>query len=415
MNPLVAVMPRFVLERRLESMISVWRQMGNYPIAVELWNDKLLSLGESPQLILHLHSPKALLQLMKPSLASLGEAYVEGDLDFDGRMLDAIRTISDFMGALGSADNRAKPRKSHHSRAADSESIEHHYDVSNEFYRLWLDEQMVYSCAYFRTPADTLEQAQIQKIDHILTKIQLRPGEHLLDIGCGWGALVLRAAQQYGAHCVGITLSKQQYEEANRRVSAAGLQDCCEIRLQDYRDVSGSFDKITSVGMFEHVGLKNLQVYFRKIYDLLPDGGIALNHGITSTDSDSGESPFGGGDFIDHYVFPNGELPHIGLVLKEMCAAGLEAVDVENLRLHYARTLEAWTERFENNSARLREIAGDTRFRIWRAYLAGCAYGFAHRWITLHQIVTCKLGHEGTYPLPLTRDYMYASTPRILQ
>ena len=211
-----------------------------------------------------------------------------------------------------------------------------------------------------------------------------------------------------GARCVGITLSQQQFEEASRRVQVAGLQDRCEIRLQDYRDVTEEFDKITSVGMFEHVGLNHLRDYFRKIYALLPDGGIALNHGITSTDPDSEESPYGGGDFIHRYVFPNGELPHIGLLLKEMSAAGLETADVENLRRHYARTLEHWTDRFENNAAQLRRIAGDKRYRVWRAYLAGCAYGFANQWISLYQIVACKADKQSAYALPMTRDYMYS-------
>lgn len=408
MNQLVAVLPRFLLERRIESLISSWAKFGDYPIAVQLWNGRRYELGKSPKVVLHLRSPKAVARMFKPSLASFGTAYVEGELDFDGHIRDAIHTVTGVITAVSDGMAAASPlRRARHTRQLDSASIEHHYDVSNEFYGLWLDARMVYSCAYFRSPDDSLEQAQLQKIDHILNKIQLRPGERLLDIGCGWGALVLRAAGHYGAHCVGITLSKQQYEEATRRVRMAGLEDRCEIRLQDYRDVVDSFDKITSVGMFEHVGLNNLRAYFRKIHDLLPEGGVALNHGITSSDPDSGETPFGGGDFIDRYVFPNGELPHIGLALKEMSAAGLEVCDVENLRLHYARTLDHWTDRFEANSARLREIAGERRFRIWRAYLAGCAYGFAHGWIALHQILACKPGQPGSHALPLTRDYMY--------
>lgn len=409
MNSLVAALPEFLLERKLESLFSSWRnKFGEYPITFELWNGKRYGLGESSQLVLRIRSPQALVRLLEPSLASLGEAYVEGDVDFEGRMSEAFRTVAGFVSSLGENARRPRVRTARHSRKLDSESIAHHYDVSNEFYRLWLDENMVYSCGYFRSDEDTLEQAQIQKIRHILNKIQLRPGETLLDIGCGWGALVLHAAREYGARCVGITLSQEQHEEATRRVRAAGLQDRCEIRLQDYRDVSGSFDKITSVGMYEHVGLKHLQAYFGRICALLRDGGVALNHGITSTDAESGQSPYGSGDFIGRYVFPNGELPHIGLVLKEMSAAGLETADVENLRCHYVTTLERWSERFENNAERLKEIAGDRRFRIWRAYLAGCAYGFAHQWISIYQILGCKAGGGTRYPLPMTRDYMYA-------
>src|SRR5258708_38077645 len=203
-----------------------------------------------------------------------------------------------------------------------------------------LEPNMVYSCAYFENGDEDLATAQIKKIDHILTKIQLQPGQRLLDIGCGWGALVLRAAQKFCAKCVGVTLSQNQFDLATKRVKDAGLEGQIEIRLQDYRDVQGQFDRITSVGMFEHVGRKNLPGYFAKVRELLVDDGIAMNHGITSTDFNSGETALGGGEFIDRYVFPDGELPHIGLALEALQEGGLEAVDVESLRRHYARTLD---------------------------------------------------------------------------
>jgi len=265
---------------------------------------------------------------------------------------------------------------------------------------------MVYSCAYFRSPQDSLDDAQMQKIDHILVKLRVKPGDRLLDIGCGWGALITRAAQKFGAKPVGITLSRNQYDLARERIAAAGLADRCEVRLEDYRDLSGKFDRIASVGMFEHVGLKNLRAYFSKIRDLLEDGGTVMNHGITAGDPDSAESPLGASDYIERYVFPHGELPHISRTLYEMCAAGLEPVDVENLRRHYALTLAHWCERFEAHGQQLREIAGDKRWRIWRMYLAGCAYGFANEWMALHQILAVK-GASGGSVLPLTRDYMY--------
>jgi cyclopropane-fatty-acyl-phospholipid synthase len=313
-------------------------------------------------------------------------------------------TVAARLAAHDNQSSRRGPRMIRHTRKIDAEAIAYHYDVSNEFYSLWLDKNMVYSCGYFRSPDDSLEAAQIQKIDHILTKLRVQPGDRLLDIGCGWGALILRAAEKFGAKAVGVTLSRNQYELAQERIATAGWADRCEVRIEDYRDVTGTFDRITSVGMFEHVGLKNLRGYFTKVRELLADNGATLNHGITSTDPDSGETPWGGGDFMERYVFPNGEVPHISLALKEMCAAGLEPMDVENLRRHYAMTLTHWTERFEVAGERLKAIAGEKRWRIWRLYLAGCAHGFANNWMALHQVLAIK---GGANVLPLTREYMY--------
>jgi cyclopropane-fatty-acyl-phospholipid synthase len=373
------------------------------PLRIRLWNGIEAALGSTPVMTIDVSNAAALRHLLNPSLDSLGHAYVEEKVHVDGRLTDII-AVAARLAAHGSRHNRRGPRIIRHTRRVDAEAIAYHYDVSNEFYSQWLDRSMVYSCAYFRSPDDSLEVAQMQKIDHILTKMRVRPGDRLLDIGCGWGALIMRAAEKYGAKALGITLSRNQYELAKERIAAAGLADRCEVRLEDYRDVTGSFDRISSVGMFEHVGLKNLRAYFTRMRELLADDGVSLNHGITSTDPDSGESPFGGGEFIERYVFPHGELPHISLVLKEMCAAGLEPVDVENLRRHYALTLAHWAERFEAAGERLRQIAGERRWRIWRIYLAGCAHGFAQGWVALHQVLATKAGAD---VLPLTRNYMY--------
>ncbi len=406
-----AALPGRVLEKRLDEYIRRLREKVSLPLSLSLWNGHEHHFGPDPQVRLHLRAPSALEHVIHPSLDGLGEAYVEGDIDIDGPVIEVVRVASLLSQHGGESDERAHARRYRHSRKLDAASIGYHYDVSNEFYRLWLDREMVYSCAYFRDEADSLETAQTQKIDHILNKIRVKPGERLLDIGCGWGALVLRAAQKYGARCIGITLSKNQFELATQHVREAGLENRIEIRIQDYRDVRGQFEKITSVGMFEHVGLANLREYFTRIRELLADGGVAMNHGITSTDPDSGETPYGGGRFIGRYVFPNGELPHISLALKEMSAAGLEVMDVENLRLHYACTLEHWTERFEANADRLRELVGDKRFRIWRIYLAGCAHGFRQHWMALHQIVACKPQRSfKAHPLPMTREYMYRNS-----
>jgi cyclopropane-fatty-acyl-phospholipid synthase len=294
-----------------------------------------------------------------------------------------------------------------HTRAGDAEDIGHHYDVSNDFYKLWLDPQMVYSCAYFAGGTEDLAAAQTAKLDHILNKLMLQPGERLLDIGCGWGALAIRAAQR-GAKVVGITLSQNQLDYAREEVARQRLASRIELRLQDYRDVDQSFDKISSVGMFEHVGLKNLRLYFTTMRRLLNDGGLALNHGITSTDPDNGATPYGASDFIEKYVFPHGELPHIGLVLKEMEAAGLEALDVESLKRHYHRTLQIWAENYEANTAAIKAQVPELTYRVWRVYLAGCAYAFAQHWVSIHQVLVCKVGAASYLnPTPWNRSYMY--------
>jgi cyclopropane-fatty-acyl-phospholipid synthase len=390
-------------EARLQKFVEHMRR-SNLPLRIQLWDGNCFDLGAAPAVTLVVKKTAALRHLLSPTLDGLGHAYVEGEIEVTGKVMDIVDTAA-HLAAHAIGKTRHGARMVRHTRKIDAEAIAYHYDVSNDFYALWLDRNMVYSCGYFRTPQDSLEDAQMQKIDHILTKIRLRPGDRLLDVGCGWGALAMRAAQKFGARVLGVTLSQRQYELACERIAAAGLQDRCEIRIEDYRDVTGSFDRITSVGMFEHVGLKNLRGYFARLRTLLADDGIMMNHGITSTDAESAESPFGGGDFIDRYVFPHGELPHIGLVLEEMSAAGLEAVDVENLRRHYALTLRHWAERFESAPEQLRELAGEKRWRIWRMYLAGCAYGFEQDWISIHQVLAVKSGVAS--PLPLTRDYMY--------
>ena len=391
-------------ERRFDQFMDRMRDH-DIPLSLNLWNGAAFDFGQQSCVTISIPNARAVKHFLPPTLDSLGRAYVEGEIEVNGELTDIIE-VAARLASKATGRQRRGPRMIRHTRKVDAEAIAYHYDVSNEFYSLWLDQNMVYSCGYFRSPEDTLETAQIQKIDHILTKLRIKPGDRLLDIGCGWGALVMRAAEKYGAKVLGITLSRNQYELAQERIAAAGLADRCEVRIEDYRDVSGKFDRITSVGMFEHVGLKNLRGYFEKVHDLLADDGVAMNHGITSSDPSSAESPFGGGDFIERYVFPHGELPHIGLVLQEMSAAGLEAVDVENLRRHYAMTLNHWVERYEAAGEKLLNIAGEKRWRIWRMYLAGCAYGFAQNWIALHQVVALR---SGSCALPLTRDYMYGN------
>ena len=396
------------LERRLERMLERLKRTAAIPLRLELWNGRAFDLASQPTVKIGVPSPSALRFLISPNLMKLGQAYVEGHLRVEGSIVEIFRVAEGLARGAASRGHKGLRRIWRHSRTRDRQAIEYHYDVSNDFYSLWLDRNMVYSCAYFRSETDTLEAAQEQKLDHILAKLMLRPGERFLDIGCGWGALILHAAKKYGARATGVTLSRNQYEFAARRIREEGLEGRCEVRLQDYRDIPGrgAFDKIASIGMFEHVGLHYLKAYFGKINSLLADGGLVLNHGITSSDPESAEVGMGAGDFIHRYVFPHGELPHVSLVLHEMASAKLEATDVESLRRHYALTCQEWARRLEENREQAIASAGDKRYRIWQVYLAGCAHGFAHEWMNIYQVLARKEG-AASNPLPLTRDYMY--------
>ena len=397
------------VQDRLSAWIGGIRSQVALPLRIELWNGQCVDFSsETPRVTIRLPQASAARYLLTPSLANLGSAYVEGAIEVRGAAQDMIAIVNALARTTLKAEGKFARivRSIRHDKHKDAQAVRYHYDVSNDFYAQFLDSNMVYSCAYFEHGDESLDAAQTRKIDHILTKIQLRPGQSLLDIGCGWGALVLRAAQQYGARCVGVTLSENQFALAQERVARAGLAHLVEIRLQDYREVTGQFDRITSVGMFEHVGIRHLPEYFTRVNALLAPDGWAMNHGITSTDPDNGETPYGAGEFIDRYVFPQGELAHVGQVLKAMQQGGLEAYDVENLRRHYARTCALWTDRFEANQAAIRPLAGDKRFRIWHVYLAGCSYAFDQDWISLYQIVCGKAGRHPA-ALPWNRHYIY--------
>jgi cyclopropane-fatty-acyl-phospholipid synthase len=399
------------LERRLERLVAKLKRSASIPLRLELWNGRAFDLASEPKVKIGVTSPSALRFLISPNLMKLGYAYVEGYLRVEGPILEVFRVAESLARSAASRGSRGLHRVWRHTKRGDRDAIQYHYDVSNDFYALWLDRNMVYSCAYFHSEADSLDTAQEQKLDHILNKLMLKPGERFLDIGCGWGALILRAAKKYGARATGVTLSRNQFEFASRRIREEGLEGRCEVRIQDYRDIpgEGAYDKIASVGMFEHVGLRHLKAYFGKIRSLLADGGLVLNHGITSSDPDSRWVGLGAGEFINRYVFPHGELPHLSLVLHEMAGAGLEVADVESLRRHYARTCSEWARRLEQGRERAIASAGDKRYRIWQVYLAGCAHGFEHEWMNIYQVLARKEG-AASNPLPLTRDYMYPTS-----
>jgi len=377
----------------------------------------------------------ALAKLTARQIGAIGEAYVEGRVQIEGKMRDLIDVAVSLLPGNPAETNtswwsrmhrRAKSRGSH-SLGKDAAQIEFHYDVSDDFYALWLDPRRVYSCAYFRASDFTLAQAQEAKLDHICRKLMLQPGERFLDIGSGWGALLMWAAEHYGVDATGITLSKNQHAHVTRLIEEKGLQGRVRVELLDYRklDTDKPFDKISSIGMFEHVGSVNMPTYFRKIYALLKPGGLVMNHGITSGQLDYTQLGAGMGDFIEKYIFPGGELLHVTHVLRETVAAGLEMVDTENLRPHYARTLWAWSDTLESRLDEAREVLeraggrqGENAERILRAYrlyLAGSAMSFEQGWISLHQMLATRpdgkveggalRGSQSVYPF--VRDYIY--------
>jgi cyclopropane-fatty-acyl-phospholipid synthase len=385
---------------------------GRLPLAVRLWNGDLFSSDVHAKVRLTVHRPRVVQTLSKPTLGKLARAYVEGDIDLDGDIQDIIRIGQSLCrtDACLDAKGSAASRWWRHTRARDRRNIAYHYDVSNDFYGLWLDRHRVYSCAYFEFPEDSLDTAQEKKLDLICRKLMLEPGERLLDIGCGWGALILRAAEKYGVRALGITLSENQRDYVESQIKARGLEDKVEVRLMDYRDApeDAPFDKIASVGMFEHVGRANLRKYFDKIHKLLRPGGLVMNHGITSVGLSTGGLGSGIADFIEDYVFPGGELVHVSTVTQEMSAAGLEYLDSENLRPHYARTLWNWVERLEARKGEAIRMIGEKRYRIWRIYMAGSAFAFERNWMALYQLLGGRPLADGRQHYPFTRRHVYA-------
>jgi cyclopropane-fatty-acyl-phospholipid synthase len=397
-------------DRPIESALTRLKRDVRAPVRVELWDGRAVDLDEAPRVTLKLNDARAAASLARPTLLALAEAYIEGRAELEGDLREAIRGAEALSRTRDDATfDRTGRTGVRRTRSADRAAIQHHYDVSNEFYALWLDPRMVYSCAYYRTAADSLEEAQLAKLDHICTKLRLAPGERFLDVGCGWGALVMHAASRYGVEATGITLSENQHRLATERIRAAGLEGRCRVLLEDYRDHAGDgqYDKVASVGMFEHVGLKNLPTYFAAVKRLLRERGLFLNHGITTSDVGSRSVGLGGGDFIDRYVFPKGELAHLSRVISDMSAQAFEVHDVECLRPHYARTLGHWSANFERQLGAAVAAASERTARIWRLYLAGCAHAFEQRWISIYQILASRQDKPGPTELPLTRKWMY--------
>jgi len=412
----------------------------NGSLALRLWDGTVLRLGKThadgsePRFTLVFHDPSVVRSMvLGRDPLRLAEAYFGGDVDIEGDFFaalglkDQLQSIQlsarDRLGALfsalrlpgsssagaGSVGQRvlrhARSFKAH-SKLGDRDAIQFHYDVSNAFYALWLDQAMVYSCAYFEQPGDTLEQAQRAKLEHICRKLQLQQGERFLDVGCGWGALVIHAALHHGVHAHGITLSRQQLDLARQRISEAGLEDRVTVELRDYRDLEGDsvYDKIASVGMFEHVGLKNLPVYFSSVHRLLKPAGLFLNHGITH--DVEGWKKTVSTEFINRYVFPDGQLDTVGNIQRAMEHANFEISDVEALRPHYAITLRHWVSRLEHHHARAMEYVSESTYRVWRLYMSACALEFESGEIGIYQILASKRCRT-LASSPLTRRHLY--------
>lgn len=401
-------------------------------IALQLPQGQQLGAADAPVKLLF-SNWSSIARLKAGQVGALAEDYVEGKLQLEGAMRDVMQAVTRVLpGNPVDSDTgwwsalllRAKSLAAH-TQAKDAAQIQFHYDVSDAFYELWLDPRRVYSCAYYRDAAMTLAQAQEAKLDHICRKLMLKPGERFLDIGAGWGALLLWAAEHYGVDATGITLSKNQHAHVTRLIANKGLGQRVRMELRDYRELPEAqpFDKISSVGMFEHVGQANMAAYFGKIMRLLTPGGLVLNHGITAGGVDNRQLGAGMGEFIEKYIFPGGELLHVSAVLEHLARSGLEMLDTENLRPHYARTLWDWSDALEAQLNAAREVLAadggperaEKTLRAYRLYLAGSAMSFEQGWLALHQLLASRptgdapaealKGARSAYPF--SRDYMY--------
>lgn len=381
------------------------------PLRLIFWDGDIFDFAEPVTVAIRLGSRRLWRSLLRGDFSRLGDAYVAGELTVEGNVKDIIEigvALSEKLEkapAAGWLKSIAKLGALHRSIDLDAANVRRHYDVSNAFYGLWLDRQLVYSCAYFHDGTEDIDRAQAQKLDHLCRKLMLRPGDRLLDVGCGWGALLQWATERYGALSFGITLSERQFEAAQDRLRH--LHARAEVALQHYEALEGaaSFDKIVSVGMYEHVGMSSLPAYFRKMATLMKPGGVFVNHGIIAT-GQSELSPSGGA-FIERYVFPGGSVSSLSRIVSEAANAGLEVVDVEDLRPHYALTLQHWSDRLERNKEQAIETAGVETYRIWRVYLAGMAHAFDRGWLSIAQVVALKPRDGRPGPRPWTRAHQY--------
>jgi cyclopropane-fatty-acyl-phospholipid synthase len=409
-------------------------------VGVRLWDGTKWPDDRPRKAMLALKHPGALGRMfLRGTEVGLAEAYLHNDFDIEGDIEAAFETgdflierlddwkkklkLGSLLIMLPGSNGRSIVRRAardlllrsghkKHSPERDRRAVTFHYDVSSDFYRLWLDRRMVYSCAYFKMPGDDLNVAQEQKLDYICRKLRLRAGQRLLDIGCGWGALVLHAAEHFGVHAEGITLSEPQAEWGRARIAESGLGSKAKIELRDYREIAAEgrkpYDAIVSVGMAEHVGHEQLPDYFAAAHRALKPGGVFLNQAIGEDIIARPGKPEGfGGSFIEQYVFPNGDTPPLPIMLWAAESSGFEIRDVENLREHYALTLRHWLRRLEAHHDEALRFVGEATYRVWRLYIAGSAHGFRSGHIAVYQTLLAKVDPSGSTKLPLTRDDWY--------
>ena len=412
-------------------------------ISVRLWDGSILPLGKNsdPNIYLSISDAGVFGSLLRrPSVENMLMHYARGQIDFHGAdlltFIEALRVknsrkrtksipkwavareLIPFLFAPAKPTPvdpslRANGNEQQRPGADNSPLIQFHYDVGNEFYKLFLDEKMVYSCAYFTDWNNSLEQAQFDKLDLICRKLQLEPGERFLDIGCGWGALVCHAAKHYGVTAHGVTLSQAQLDLAKERIKSLGLEDRVRVELKDYNDLEGRFDKIASVGMIEHVGIANIPNYMAKVHSLLPDRGMYLNHGITRPAKKSRRKfkrirPEQ--RLLRKYIFPGGELDHIGHTIESMESRGFRVHDVENLRDHYGLTCRHWCQRLWENRDEATRLVGNERYRLWLLYLAGVSFSLGEGALCLFQTLGVKHSAKGHSRMPPTRGHLYEPT-----
>lgn len=387
-----------MLEENL--FISFLKKFDEYPFRVKMEGKEYLIGEGEPTFTITLHKPIPLSALMESTSLALGEAYMDGNLEVEGNLYNAL---DHFLGQMGkfSTDKSALKKLIVTSRTKKNQQkeVQSHYDIGNDFYKLWLDETMSYSCGYFKHEDDTLYQAQVNKVDHILEKLYLKEGMSIVDIGCGWGFLLIQAAKKYKVHGLGVTLSKEQYREFKERIAREHLEELLDVELMDYRDLpkyGKSFDRAVSVGMLEHVGRGNYQLFMDTVKEILNPGGLFLLHFISALEEHPGDP------WIKKYIFPGGMIPSLREMISCGSADGFHTLDVENLRLHYNRTLLCWEKNFQDHMEELRKKFDERFLRMWNLYLSACAATFHNGIIDLHQILFTKGINND---LPMTRWY----------